>query len=115
MDYIAGDGNGDFKGQPKSWNPDTALSAIEQLQILLPAAELSGIDVELVQQLEVEVTERNRLFENRLGLVAIAAAGDKGGQIVASVIRGIAKVAPDDNGGAVQQGAVAFVNLIEVV
>ena len=102
-------------GWQKKGGIDAEVSALEQFQILLPATELTEIDVEFVQQFEIEVAKGCWLFEDRLTLVAIAATGDDGGQIVASMVGRIAKVAPDDNSGVVQQGAAAFFDLIEIV
>ena len=54
------------------------------------------------------------LLENGVPLVTKAATGDDGGQVVAGVIGGVSETAADYHGGVVEQGAVAFPDLIEI-
>ena len=55
------------------------------------------VDIELVEQFQVEITQWSGLFEYGVGLMAIAASRHDGGKIIAGVIGGIAEVAADDH------------------
>ena len=86
----------------------------KQSHILFTTAEFADVDVVLMQQFQMQVAKWSRLFQYPMRLVSITAPGHDGGQVVAGVVGGISEVAADDHRGVIKQGAVTFLDLIQV-
>lgn len=59
---------------------------LQEPQILLAPSKFPGIDVVLMQELQVEIAQRCRLLEDLMCLVSVASARHDGREVVAGVI-----------------------------
>ncbi len=89
---------------------------IETAERAVGAAEAIGFDAEVLEHADVEIAERRRAvgIEGEVLSVTESAAGKKGGQVLGGVAAAIAKVAAEEDGGAVEQAAVGVFGLAEL-
>jgi hypothetical protein len=69
-----------------------------------------GLDAQTLEHAHVEIAEGRRVLRIEMEVLAVleAAAGEEDGEIFRGVAAGVAEIAAEENGGAVEEVGVVF-------
>ena len=79
------------------------------------AAELIGLDAEVLKHADIEIAKRWWVIRIEGEMLAVfeTTTGEKGGQVLGGVAAAITEVAAEEDGGAVEQAAACVLGLTE--